>query len=64
MDTKDLELANQLRKDYLRQYRLDNRDRLNEYQREYRQNHKDKVKQYNQTYWLKKSKSITSKVNK
>lgn len=49
----------QVKRDYYKKYREDNKDRLNKYQREYRANNKDKVKQYNQNYWSKKANLIT-----
>ena len=55
MEKEMLEKAKKLKAEYLKQYRKDNKDKLNAYQREYRANNKDKVKQYNQNYWLKKA---------
>lgn len=49
----------QAKRDYYKEYRAKNKDKLNEYQREYRANNKDKVKEYNKNYWLKKAKLIT-----
>ena len=49
----------QVKRDYYKKYREDNKDKLNKYQREYRANNKDKVKQYNQNYWSKKANLIT-----
>lgn len=64
MDNIDLKekKAKELKAKYLKQYRADNKDKLNAYQRQYRANNKDKVKQYNQTYWLKKASLIQDKL--
>jgi len=48
-----------VKREYYKQYRDANKDRINQYQREYRANNKDKVKQYNQNYWIKKANLIT-----
>ena len=61
MDKETIDIQEQLKqtqREYNRQYRLNNKDKLNQYQREYRQKNKDKVKQYNKTYWLKKAKLL------
>lgn len=49
------EQIKQIKRDYYKKYRDDNKNKINEYQREYRKQHKDKVHQYSQTYWLKKA---------
>ena len=54
------EQIKQLKRDYYKNYRLNNKDKINEYQRKYRAKNKDKVKQYNKTYWLKKANLILS----
>ncbi len=46
--------AVEARRDYKRQYRNENRDKINAQQREWRANNPDKVKQYNARYWEKK----------
>lgn len=46
----------EIKREYYKQYRENNKDKINEYQRQYRQKNKDKVKQYNKNYWLKKAK--------
>ena len=55
-----LKKAKEIKAEYFKKYREENKDKLNEYQRQYRANHKEKVKQYNQTYWLKKASIIKS----
>ena len=45
-----------IKREYYKQYRDKNKEKINNYQRNYRANNKDKVKQYNKTYWLKKAK--------
>lgn len=45
----------EIKRAYYKQYRDDNKDKLNKYQREYRAKNKDKVKEYNNNYWLKKA---------
>jgi hypothetical protein len=52
------EQVKQIQRDYYKQYRDNNKDKINEYQREYRAKNKDRVKQYNKTYWLKKANLI------
>lgn len=56
MDSK--ELLKDIKREYYKLYRDNNKDKLNEYQREYRKQHKDKVQQYNQTYWINKLKKL------
>jgi len=48
----------EVKRDYYKQYRDKNKDRINDYQRNYRANNKDKVKQYNKNYWFKKARLI------
>lgn len=45
----------EIKRDYYKQYRDANKDKLNQYQRDYRAKNKDKVKEYNKNYWLKKA---------
>jgi hypothetical protein len=47
--------AIQARKEYYRQYRSKNNEKLKEYMKNYREVNKDKVKKYMETYWDKKS---------
>lgn len=49
------EIIIQLKRDYYKEYRDKNKDKLNEYQRQWRKENKDKVKDYKHTYWLKKA---------
>lgn len=48
----------EVKKEYFKQYRLKNKDKINEYQRKYRSVNKDKVKEYNKKYWIKKANQI------
>ena len=53
--------AQEARRDYKRQYRLNNREKINRQQRTWRANNPDRVKQYQKKYWEKtaeKSKNI------
>lgn len=50
----------EIKRDYYKQYRDKNKDKINDYQRKYRANNKDKVKEYNKNYWFKKAKLIKS----
>ena len=43
--------AQEARRDYKRQYRLNNRDKINRQQRTWRANNPDRVKQYQRKYW-------------
>lgn len=49
--------AQKARRNYKRQYRNRNRDKINAQQREWRANNPDKVRQYNEKYWEKKAKN-------
>ncbi|WP_415536030.1 hypothetical protein [Dehalobacter sp. 4CP] len=42
------------RKDYFKNYREENKEKLNKYQREWRSEHPEKVKEYQERYWLNK----------
>jgi len=42
------------RKEYFKNYRAENKDKLNEYQREWRAEHPEKVQEYQKRYWMKK----------
>lgn len=42
------------KKDYYRNYREKNKERLNNYQKEWRAKNKEKVKIYNERYWNSK----------
>ena len=43
--------ALEAKREYDRQYRKNNRERLNEYQRKWRENNRDKQKNRNIQYW-------------
>lgn len=45
--------AQEIRREYKRQYRRKNRDRINRKQREWRANNLEKVKEYQKRYWEK-----------
>lgn len=45
--------AQEARRDYKRQYRLKNREKINRQQREWRAGNPDRVKQYQRKYWEK-----------
>lgn len=45
--------AQEARRDYKRQYRLKNREKVNRQQREWRVGNPDRVKQYQRKYWEK-----------
>jgi len=47
--------ANLMRKEYMRKYRAENREKLREQQRNWRQSNPDKVKEYQEKYWAKKA---------
>lgn len=49
------DLIVQAKRDYYKQYRDKNKDKLNEYQRKWRAENKDKDKEYKHNYWLKKA---------
>ncbi len=59
------EQANQLRKEYNRQYKLKNKEKFAEYNRTYRLKNKEKFAEYRKNYWLRKAAkldNITSQV--
>lgn len=45
--------AQEVRREYKRQYRRKNRERINRQQREWRANNSEKVKEYQKRYWEK-----------
>lgn len=47
--------AKDIKREYYKQYREKNKDRIKETYKKWRDNNKDKVKQYNQSYWNKKA---------
>lgn len=49
------EKALQKKREYARQYRERNRDKINAQNREWRALHPDRVKEYNRRYWEKQA---------
>ena len=49
--------AQEARRDYKRQYRARNREKINTQQREWRVNNPERVKEYQKRYWEKKAKN-------
>lgn len=50
--TEELTLqAQEARRNYKKQYRAENRERINAQQRKWRRENRDKVQQYNENYW-------------
>lgn len=45
------EAAAEARREYGREYRKRNKEKLDEYQRQWRKDHPDKVKEYAENYW-------------
>ncbi|WP_291651333.1 hypothetical protein [Clostridium sp.] len=45
-------------KEYYKNYREKNREKLNAYQREWRKRNKEKIKEYRRRYWGNKSKNL------
>ncbi len=57
-DKEIQELAREKQREYLREWRRNNPDKVREYNqryREWRKKNPDKVKEYNQRYWRKKA---------
>lgn len=53
---KDIsEQAAKLRREYQRNYRKNNAEKIRQYQSDYRKNHPEKVKQYVRDYWERKA---------
>ena len=48
--------AQEARRDYKRQYRARNREKINRQQREWRANNPERVKEYQKRYWEKRAK--------
>jgi hypothetical protein len=48
----------QERKEYLKQYRIKNRDKLNEYQREWNKNNRDKCRRYENNWRAKNANKV------
>jgi len=49
------EAAKSARYEYQKQWRRNNREKVNAYQRQWKKDNPDKVKQYNDSYWEKKA---------
>ena len=49
------------KKEYNRQYRLDNKEKIKEYNRKYKLNNKEKINNKNKQYWLDNNKKIKEK---
>lgn len=47
--------AKKKRAEYQREYRKNNRDRINKYHAEWRKNNPDKVKEHIKSYWERKA---------
>lgn len=47
--------AKDIKREYYKQYREKNKDRIKETYKKWRDNNKDKVKQYDKNYWNKKA---------
>lgn len=50
--------AQEARRDYKRQYRTKNREKINRQQREWRAENPERVKEYQKRYWEKKAKNF------
>lgn len=57
------ETAKQLRRDYNRNYREANKERISQKQKEWREANKDKLKAYTSNYWNKKAKELQEAQN-
>lgn len=56
---KELTLqAQEARRNYQREYRRKNRDKINSQRKNWRADNRDKVQQYNREYWERKAKGI------
>lgn len=49
------EAAKHARYEYMKRYRKENRERINELKREWNRNNPDKVKEYQERYWERKA---------
>ena len=43
--------AQKKRRDYMKKYRLENKDTIKKYSKKWRNENKDKIKVYNDSYW-------------
>ncbi|WP_218970645.1 hypothetical protein [Alkalihalobacterium alkalinitrilicum] len=48
----------EVRKEYMREYRKQNRERIRQKQREWRENNPDKVKEIYERFWMRKAKEL------
>lgn len=58
MSEKLSKTAEELKKEYFRQWKANNRVKINQYQRQWRSKNKDKVKEYERKYWEKKAQEL------
>jgi hypothetical protein len=49
------EAAKEKRKEYIRQWKKENRDKVNASNRKWRQENPDKIKKYQENYWERKT---------
>ncbi|MET3684480.1 hypothetical protein ABID56_002617 [Alkalibacillus flavidus] len=54
------EEAKRAQREYMKQYRKRNREKVNELNRKWRQENPDKVREYNQRYWERKAKQMAN----
>lgn len=52
--------ATELKRQYYKEYRAKNKERINKKYKEWRENNKDKVKEYNRNYWNKKALEVAT----
>lgn len=50
-DIKLSAAAKEMRREYHRQWRKENREHINNYHRQWREENREKVKEYNKRYW-------------
>ena len=55
--------AEQLRREYYKKYREENKERIDNNHKSWRQKNKEKLKQYNENYWNKKANELKIKSN-
>lgn len=53
LSAEQLQQIRQARREYNRQWRAANKERIREYNKQWRRAHPDRLKEYNQRYWLK-----------
>lgn len=52
------DLAEKLQREYYREYRQKNRERINAYNRQWRKENPEKTKEYQERYWKKKAEQL------